>query len=215
MITGGKGCIAKGLDKALAKRGYLVIDLGKDEYDITFESNSKYYMKKYQPDILINNAGVIYPGNIVDGSVHDWMETLYVNLVGSYYASRYAIQYGCKKILNIGSSSSLDARYPGWSSYNVSKAGLVALTRSLHVEGIKSICVSPGRTDTPLRDRTHPWEDKGTRLSVSELCEQVLFLLDRIEQLSGMEIIVKKLSGRGVLVYNRKCGIDYGVKWIH
>lgn len=216
LITGGMGTIAQGLKKTLEKSGYSVVALGKNEYDVTFEANAQYYMKKYHPDILVNNAGVIYPGSIVDGSVRDWMETLYVNLVGAYYASRYAIRYGCRKIINIGSSSSLDARYPMWSSYNVSKAGLVALTRSLDLEGVYAVCVSPGRTDTPLRDKTHPTDEPGERLSVDELCREILLCIQRIEQLSGMEVVVKKLPhGGGVYVYNRTCRVDWGNRWIH
>lgn len=216
LITGGEGGIARVLKKRLERDGYHVVALGKDVYDVTFERNSQYYMKKHQPDILVNNAGVFYPGSIKDGSVREWMETLYVNIMGSYYATRYALAFGCRKFIHIGASSSLDARYPGFSAYNVSKAGLVALSNSLSVEGYCSVCVSPGRTDTRLRDRMAPGEDKKIRLSPVDLAGEIVWILDNIEGFSGCEIVVKKASSGSIYVYRRKCGLDYGgERWIH
>lgn len=109
-----------------------------------------------QIDVLVNNAGVGCFGHADEISIEAWRRTLSVNLDGVLYGSRAALPHlraskGC--IVNTASISGLfgDA---GLLAYNVSKAGVVSLTKGMALdhaaEGVRVNCVCPGGVATPM-----------------------------------------------------------------
>ncbi|MFQ5972017.1 MAG: SDR family NAD(P)-dependent oxidoreductase, partial [Alphaproteobacteria bacterium] len=108
-------------------------------------------------DILVNNAGVYLQGDAKSTSQADWNRVLAINLTGAFLCTKYAIpamvRSGGGVIVNVSSEAGLTG-IKGQVAYNVSKGGLVALTRSSAVDlaewGIRVNCVCPGTTDTPL-----------------------------------------------------------------
>jgi len=108
-------------------------------------------------DILVNNAGIYLQGDAVVTSAEDWERILAVNLTGAFLCAKYAIpvmiKHGGGVIVNVASEAGL-VGIKGQVAYNVSKAGMIALTRSASVDfaeqGIRVNCVCPGTTDTPL-----------------------------------------------------------------
>lgn len=108
-------------------------------------------------DILVNNAGVHMPGDVLQTSLADWERILATNLTGAFLCTKYAVpimlRNGSGVIINISSEAGL-VGIKGQVAYNVSKAGLIALTRSCAVDlaakGIRVNCVCPGTTYTPL-----------------------------------------------------------------
>jgi 3-oxoacyl-[acyl-carrier protein] reductase len=112
-------------------------------------------------DILVNNAGIARRQPFLDATVGAWDEIMGVNLKGAYFLSqavaRVMMPQRAGKIINI--SSVHDARPMAANSvYNITKAGLVMLTKSLALElaecGIQVNCVSPGAILTDeTRDR--------------------------------------------------------------
>lgn len=88
-------------------------------------------------DILVNNAGIATAGTTVDSSYVDWQAVLDINLLG--------VLRGCKTfvpmllaqhsghVINIASFAGI-ATPPGMASYNVAKAGVIALSESLRAE---------------------------------------------------------------------------------
>lgn len=108
-------------------------------------------------DILINNAGIYRRGSVVDTSLEDWGQVLAVNLTGAFLCTQYALpvmsRNGGGVIVNVASEAGL-VGFRNQVAYNVSKAGMIALTRSCAVDladlGIRVNCVCPGTTDTPL-----------------------------------------------------------------
>lgn len=115
-------------------------------------------------DILVNCAGTITRAPVADLSVEQWRRVIDVNLHGTFYLSQAVLpimrkkEYG--KIINITSQM---ARLPHPSaspSYEVSKAGMVALTRHLAYHYAKHhICVNaiaPGSIDTDLPKSMSP-----------------------------------------------------------
>lgn len=112
-------------------------------------------------DILVNNAGIARCQPFLDVTVSAWDEIMGVNLKGAYFLSqvvaRVMVPQRAGKIINI--SSVHDARPMAANSvYNITKAGLVMLTKSLALElaesGIQVNCVSPGAILTDeTRDR--------------------------------------------------------------
>lgn len=107
-------------------------------------------------DILVNNAGIQSPGPFVEHSEEDWRRVLDVNLTGTFIccqlAARIMVRQQSGRIVNIASRMYLGA--PGVGAYPASKAGIVALTRSLATElgphGIAVNCVAPGAIETHL-----------------------------------------------------------------
>ena len=108
-------------------------------------------------DILVNNAGVYYQADVVDTPSDVWNNVLAVNLSGAFLCTKYAvpvmIQGGGGVVINIASEAGL-VGIKGQVAYNVSKGGMIALTRSCAVDlaerGIRVNCVCPGTTETPL-----------------------------------------------------------------
>ncbi len=108
-------------------------------------------------DILINNAGIIPRGNILETSDDMWFSALDVNLNAAFFLCRAVIPHmqaaGGGAIVNISSTWGL---YPGPDhvAYCTSKAALAALTRNLgrdHApDGIRINAVCPNEVNTPM-----------------------------------------------------------------
>lgn len=108
-------------------------------------------------EVLVNNAGVRKDSVLAMMKESDWHDVMNVNLTGVFYMCKFAVmslmrrRYG--RIINI---ASVMERYSfeGQANYAASKAGLVALTKSLSKEvatrGITVNCVSPGFIVTEL-----------------------------------------------------------------
>ena len=111
-------------------------------------------------DILVNNAGMVAPNRIDKVTVDEWDRVFAVNVRSAFLASRRAIPSMIAKrsgtIINVSSISGVlgAEKFPGFTSYNASKAALIAFTEALAVEvrdyGVRVNCVSPGSVDTQM-----------------------------------------------------------------
>ena len=112
----------------------------------------EYIDKKYEGfEILVNNAGIRKDAVLAMMRESEWHDVLNVNLSGIFYMCKFAVmslmrkRYG--RIISITSPSGKYG-FEGQANYAASKAGLVALTKSLSKEvarrGITVNCVSPG-----------------------------------------------------------------------
>ncbi|MDH7485086.1 MAG: SDR family oxidoreductase [Anaerolineae bacterium] len=108
-------------------------------------------------DILVNNAGIYMQANAVETSEEDWDRILDVNLKGVFLCSKYCIpemiRGGGGSIVNVSSEAGI-VGIKNQVAYNVSKGGVIALTRSMAVDfapyHVRVNCVCPGTTETPL-----------------------------------------------------------------
>lgn len=108
-------------------------------------------------DILVNNAGIYLQADVAATSLEDWQRILATNLTGAFLCTRHALplleKAGGGAIVNVSSEAGL-VGIPGQVAYNVSKGGMIALTRSCAVDlaprSIRVNCVCPGTTETPL-----------------------------------------------------------------
>jgi len=110
-------------------------------------------------DILVNNAGMGYTGTLMETPLEAWQQTLDLNLT-SVFQCIQGILPGMRDrasgtIVNVASIAA-QSPFPGWGAYSVSKAGLVALSKTLAVEeranGIRVVVVSPGAVNTAIWD---------------------------------------------------------------
>jgi 3-oxoacyl-[acyl-carrier protein] reductase len=107
--------------------------------------------------VLVNNAGVRADGLSPQIQDHEWDRVLDTNLRAAFRATRRAVppmlraRYG--RIVNVASVVGLRAN-PGQANYAASKAGLVAMTKTVAAEvarrGVTVNAVAPGLIDTDL-----------------------------------------------------------------
>lgn len=110
-------------------------------------------------DLVINNAGVACGGNVGEVSLEDWRWVLDINLMGVIYgchafAPKLRAQ-GHGAILNVASAAGI-ASLPTMGPYNVGKAGVIALSETLHAElgavGVGVTVLCPTFFATHLQD---------------------------------------------------------------
>ena len=108
-------------------------------------------------DGLVNNAGVMPSGSVVDLSDAEWDTVIKTNLYGPFYCSRAAIpgmlERGSGRIVMIASRLG-QIGWPELPHYSAAKAGLIGLTKSMARElgprGIRVNAVAPGFTVTDM-----------------------------------------------------------------
>lgn len=111
-------------------------------------------------DVLCNNAGFGFPGNVLEIDEDNWDRLMSVNLKGVYLCSKYAIpemaKSGDGRIVNTTSyTAAVGIR--DRAAYVASKGGVSALTRAMaldHVDqGIRVNAVAPGTVNSPYFDK--------------------------------------------------------------
>jgi len=134
-------------------------------------------------DALVNNAGIGIFDNILEMDPKDFRSVIETNLLGPFYAIRYAAPIMKKNgggfIVNIGSLASINA-LAGGSAYNASKFGLLGLSDSamldLRHQGIRVAIVMPGSVATEFAG-----EDSGAtsswKLAAEDVAEAVIDLV--------------------------------------
>jgi meso-butanediol dehydrogenase/(S,S)-butanediol dehydrogenase/diacetyl reductase len=113
------------------------------------------------PDILVNCAGVLLFGTVVDTDPEAWNRLISVNLTGTFLFCRAVIPYmrerGGGVVVNISSSTGAHDAAANTAAYVASKGGITLLTKAMAIdhakEGIRVNAIAPGPTDTQmLRD---------------------------------------------------------------
>jgi NAD(P)-dependent dehydrogenase (short-subunit alcohol dehydrogenase family) len=113
-------------------------------------------------DVLVNGAGVEGIGQAHELAVADWDRTLDINLKGSFIVAKHVLpammEQHSGNIVHIASVEGMEGM-SGALSYNVSKGGVIQMTRTMAIDyarhGIRVNCVCPGLIDTPLTQLLH------------------------------------------------------------
>ncbi len=108
-------------------------------------------------EILVNNAGVCIAQSVPETTLENWERTLRINLTGAFLLSRLALPHmnarGWGRIISIGSMAGKLGGLTSGVAYTVSKAGLMAMAKSLAreaVPGVTSNAVAPAFIRTAM-----------------------------------------------------------------
>lgn len=114
-----------------------------------------------QIDIMVNNAGISGVNTTVaDYPVDEWQRVIEINLNGVFYGCKAVVPHmiarGYGRIVNMASVAGKEGN-PNASAYSASKAGVIALTKSLGKElaahDIAVNCVTPAAARTTIFDQ--------------------------------------------------------------
>ena len=166
----GRACV-----KALTANGAQVIatDLNPDlltglsaekafGLDVLDKDALQAAVKEAAPDILVNCAGYVHGGSVLDVSDDDFAFAMHLNVRAQMHAIQAAlpgmIDKGRGSIVNIASVASSIMGLPNRCIYGTSKAAVVGLTKSVAADfvtkGITCNAIAPGTVDSPsLHDR--------------------------------------------------------------
>jgi len=233
VVTGGGRGIGQVVARGLAKAGAEVVILcrsGADETvneiikdggkaywistDVTNEVSvdaafTEILKRSHSLDIIFNNAGICMHQSTFEATIAEFREVVDVNLTGEFIVARAAgkimIDRGIHgSIINMASMSGSVVNIPQMQcSYNVSKAAVIHMSRSLAVEWadyhIRVNSVSPGYMATPmsldtpqeLKDAWMPLFPMHRMGKPEELIPAILYLAcDASGYTSGSNIIV-------------------------
>jgi 3-oxoacyl-[acyl-carrier protein] reductase len=184
LVTGATGGIGGGIARALHKQGATVAISGRqaDKLEkLAAELGSRVHIcpcdlankaqvaklideaiaKLGRLDILVNNAGLTKDNLFMVMKDDQWDDVIAVNLTSTFMLMRAATRAmmrsksGYGRIINISSISGVIGN-PGQGNYSASKAGIIAMSKSLAREvaarGITVNCIAPGFISTPMTD---------------------------------------------------------------
>jgi 2-dehydro-3-deoxy-D-gluconate 5-dehydrogenase len=183
VVTGGNGGIGRGIALGLAQAGSAVAVLARNEeknksvldelhelgvptlavrIDVTERGQLEPALQKVEEtlgpvNILVNNAGIVAIGGVLDQEPEDWDRVIETNLNGCFLLSKLAgrsmVRQRLGKIINIASEYSLFGSELA-PAYSASKGALVQLTKSMAIElapfNIQVNAIVPGWIDTEM-----------------------------------------------------------------
>ena len=124
-------------------------------------------------DCIVNNAGVTQDNLAIRMSLEEWQKVIDINLTSTFLMCKFAIKKMLKnkhgKIVNITSVVGHTGNL-GQANYTASKAGIIAMSKSLAVEyakkNININCISPGFIKTAMTDKI---DDKFKEAIISKI----------------------------------------------
>ncbi len=124
-------------------------------------------------DCIVNNAGLTQDNLAIRMSFDEWKKVIDVNLTSTFLLSKFAIKKMLKnksgKIVNITSVVGHTGNL-GQANYSASKAGIIAMSKSLAIEyskkNINVNCISPGFIKTSMTDNL---DEKVRELIISKI----------------------------------------------
>ena len=124
-------------------------------------------------DCVINNAGITQDNLAIRMSIEEWKKVIDINLTSTFLISKFSIKKMLKnkkgKIINITSVVGHTGNL-GQTNYTASKAGIVAMSKSLALEyakkNININCISPGFIKTAMTDKI---DDKFKEVIISKI----------------------------------------------
>jgi len=182
LITGATGGIGHALVKKFLSLGGTVLATGTNtekldalkkefpninvlKFDISQHSKIEEFIENVSSqlvglDILVNNAGITMDNLSLRMKDEEWNKVIDINLSSTFYLCKHAIKKMLKnkygRVVNITSIVGHTGNL-GQSNYAASKAGMIAMSKSLAIEYAKKNitinCVSPGFIQSKMTDK--------------------------------------------------------------
>ncbi len=182
IVTGASGGIGSSIIEKLDKLGVNILASGtkidkleklKSKYnnikilkfDISQSDKIEEFVEKATNELggldgIINNAGITQDNLAIRMSIDEWKKVIDTNLTSTFLISKYCIKKMLKnkkgKIVNITSIVGHTGNI-GQANYTASKAGIIAMSKSLAIEyakkNINVNCISPGFIQTAMTDK--------------------------------------------------------------
>jgi NADP-dependent 3-hydroxy acid dehydrogenase YdfG len=236
LVTGASSGIGEATAVALAEAGAQVAvaarrrdrlesladRVGRDrvlvlETDVTDEAEARAMVDQTvarfgRIDTLVNNAGVMLLGPIVDAPVEEWRRMVELNLLGLLYCTHASLPHllsaadseprRVADVVNVSSVAGRVAR-SGSGVYNATKFGVVAFSESLRQEvtrrHVRVSIVEPGAVATELATHLRPEILEGMlttfgpmeMLQSEDIAEAITFTVTRRRRMAVNEVLVR------------------------
>ena len=244
LITGASSGIGEATARALASRGVAVAiaarrkdrldDLAREieqsggraaaiETDVTDQEQAKAAVERTvdelgRLDVVVNNAGVMLLGPIVDAPTEEWDRMIALNLQGLMYITHAALPHllnaaegqprRVADLINISSVAGRVAR-SGSGVYNLTKHGVGAVSESLRQElagrHVRVSVVEPGAVETELKDhlREEVREQALKRfaeielLQAEDIADAIAYIVTRPRRVAVNEMLIRPTEQTG------------------
>ena len=154
------------------------------------------YDKTKRIDYVINTAGILRMGKLVERNIEEIQKDIDINYTGSINVAKASIPYlkESKGSMQLYASSSYTRGRSLYSTYSSTKAGIVnlvqALAEELETDGIGINVINPERCATPMRFKAFGKEPEGSLLKPEKVAEASIKTL--LSDLTGQVIDVKR-----------------------
>ena len=196
IVTGASGGIGNAIIKKLSEAGANILasgtriekleELKKNfeglkilKFDISQSDKIEEFIENATNELggsldgIVNNAGITQDNLAIRMSLDEWQKVININLTSTFLMSKFAIKKMLKnksgKIVNITSVVGHTGNL-GQANYTASKAGIVAMSKSLAIEyakkNININCISPGFIKTAMTDKI---DDKFKEVILSKI----------------------------------------------
>ena len=196
IVTGASGGIGNAIIKKLSEAGANILasgtriekleELKKNfeglkilKFDISQSDKIEEFIENATSELggsldgIVNNAGITQDNLAIRMSLDEWQKVININLTSTFLMSKFAIKKMLKnksgKIVNITSVVGHTGNL-GQANYTASKAGIVAMSKSLAIEyakkNININCIAPGFIKTAMTDKI---DDKFKEIIVSKI----------------------------------------------
>ena len=183
IVTGASGGIGNSIIKKLSEEGANILASGTKiekleelkknfeglkilKFDISQSDKIEEFIENATNELggsldgIVNNAGITQDNLAIRMSLDEWQKVININLTSTFLMSKFAIKKMLKnksgKIVNITSVVGHTGNL-GQANYTASKAGIVAMSKSLAIEyakkNININCISPGFIKTAMTDK--------------------------------------------------------------
>jgi 3-oxoacyl-[acyl-carrier protein] reductase len=196
IVTGASGGIGNAIIKKLNEAGANILASGTKiekleelknnfkkikilKFDISQSDKIEEFIENATSELggslygIVNNAGITQDNLAIRMSLDEWQKVININLTSTFLMSKFAIKKMLKnksgKIVNITSVVGHTGNL-GQANYTASKAGIVAMSKSLAIEyakkNININCISPGFIQTAMTDKI---DDKFKEIIISKI----------------------------------------------
>lgn len=163
-------------------------------------------------DTLVNNAGVMLLGPIVDAPLEEWQRMLDVNLAGLLYCAHAALPHllraaedSPRQIADLVNVSSVAGRVAraGSGVYNLTKHGVGAFSESLRQEvaqrHVRVSLIEPGAVATELRSHNRPEIQEQIEkrfasvevMQADDIADAILYIVSRPRRVAINEVLIR------------------------